>query len=156
MRFHGQTVNLEWEHATDVYGERQKASDYKTSYDGKGRRFGRELLVNGSPDYMKGLKKEIIELRLYVKDAFGKESTVLEKCYYTYDKLRIDLYKYEILQLTYPQFMQWINSTEDSEVMREPDYVRLNFKIAQSQYDKHHKKDFSNETPNDILLPRGV
>ena len=155
MKFHGQSVNLEWEHATDVYGEPTGFSIVKKSHSNRGRRFSKtpeELEVTG----MKGLKREIIELRLYTTNAFGKETTILEKCYETYDRLRIDLYKYEVLKLTYPQFMQWINATSDKEVIREPDYVRLNYQIKESQVEKHVKKSFFVETSDDIILPRGV
>lgn len=155
MKFHGQSVNLEWEHATAVYGEPTSLSTTKKSHDNRGRRFSKkpeELEDIG----MRGLKREILELRLYTTNAFGKETTILEKCYETYDRLRIDLYKYEVLELTYPQFMQWINTTSDKEVIREPDYVRLNYQIKESQVEKHVKKSFFVETSDDIILPRGV
>jgi hypothetical protein len=138
---------LDMDHAADVYGDPQKKRnpvkwDHKAIYLGTGT--------------AAGMKKEIIELRLQIVDQFGKKMYWREMFFESYCALRHTLVKYGLTALEYPQFMLWLNETQDKEVKFDGDHTIFTYTLPQYHYEKGVIMDLKNETPDDIILPRGV
>jgi hypothetical protein len=149
MKFYGQPMNIDWDHAIDVYGERHdSAKHYK-------KRNGMSDLRLGTGSGA-GMSKEIIELRLSVVDSFNKSMYHKEFFFESYQSLLAKLHHYKLNELNYGQFMKWIAETADDAVSKFEDHTILSYKIRASQFESNQIMSLNNETPDDILLPRGV
>lgn len=149
MKFNGQSVNVDWDYATDVWGD----APCRNNTNKKGNGMSDLRLGTGKGA---GMAKEIIELRIYDTDNLGRQTTLLSKFFDSYSQLRLQLVKLGLTELQYAQFQAWLNTTSDKEVFREPDYTRLTYKMDESQFEIKMGFQLQMETSDDILLPRGV
>lgn len=141
------SINLDWDHFVDVYGERPTDPDYRKKWDGARMHYGGE----SAP----GAKKEVIELRIYDTNQFKSEKVLLNKFYESYAQIRTELEKLGLTAFEYAQFNIWLNSTEDKEVIIKDDHTLFNYYMPESQFEAKYFKKLQIETPDDILLPIG-
>jgi hypothetical protein len=149
MKFYGQSMNIDMEYAMDVYGDTPR----KNTVNKKGNGMSDLRLGTG---HGAGMSKEIIELRLSVVDAFGKSMYHKEFFFESYQSLLAKLHYYKLNELDYGPFMKWVSETSDEAVTRIEDHTILSYKVNATQFESNQIMDLKNETPDDILLPRGV
>ncbi len=148
MKFSGMSMNLDWDHATDMYGERHDSGKHYKKRNG----MSDLRLGTGSGA---GMSKEIIELRLNMIDDFGKSMYRRGFFFESYQALLTKLHHHKLNGLDYGAFMKWIAETSDEAVTKLEDHTILSYKMTVSQFESSQIMDLKNETPDDILLPRG-
>ena len=149
MKFYGQSMNIDWDHAVDSYGERHDSDKHYK------KRNGMSDLRLGTGQGV-GMSKEIIELRLNMIDDFGKSMYRRGFFFESYQALLTKLHHHKLNELDYGAFMKWIAETSDTAVTRIEDHTILIYKINVSQFESGQIMDLKNETPDDIVLPRGL
>jgi hypothetical protein len=149
MKFYGQSMNLDWDHAVDVYGERHDSAKHYKKMNGMS-----DLRLGTGQGA--GMSKEIIELRLGIVDDFGKSVYRKEFFFESYQGLLAKLQRLKLNELDYGAFMKWVFETSDEAVARNEDHTILSYQITQCQFERNQIMDLKNETPDDIVLPRGV
>lgn len=151
MAFDGTTQNLDWDHFTDVYGERPRSNEYKKKWDNKALSYG-----GGSAP---GSKKEVIELRLNVRTSLDKHGLFIrnvERFFESYIRLHQYLTTLGLVELKYPEWMIYLNTSDCPEAVFTDDHTIFRFTVSEAQIETVGKNQLQQPINDGILiLPRG-
>lgn len=138
---------LDWDHFTDLYGEKPVSNQYKKKWDNRA--------VSHGGGNAPGSKKEVIELRLHIVNKYGQGLYWKEYFFESYNALQRTLKTYGLTQLDYPAFMLWFNDTQDKCLVKKEDHTIFTYTLLDSIFEAPVRKILQSETSDDIILPRG-